>query len=113
MQEAFLQFLWRYQKLSSTQLKTASGEELIVLQPGVWNTGAGPDFLQAKILLGHVQWSGHVEVHRKSSDWWHHKHHQDPNYDAVILHVVWEHDGLVFSPSGTPIPTLILAEFVA
>lgn len=113
MQEAFLQFLWRYQKFSSPQLRTANGEELTVLKPGVWNTAEGPDFLQAKILLGDVQWSGHIEVHRKSSDWWHHKHHEDPNYDAVILHVVWEHDGLVFSPSGTPIPTFILAEYVA
>lgn len=113
MQEAFLQFLWRYQKFKSPKLTTSSGESLQVLQPGFWNATAGPDFLHAKIRVGEVHWTGHVEVHRKSSDWWHHRHHEDPNYDAVVLHVVWEHDGLVFSPSGAPIPTLILPEFVS
>ena len=113
MQEAFLQFLWRYQKFSTPQLTTANGDSLRVLQPGVWNEAEGPDFKNAKIRLGEVMWTGHVEVHLKSSDWWHHQHHRDPNYDAVILHVVWDHDRLIFSPSGTPIPTLILSEFVA
>lgn len=37
---------------------------------------------------------------------------QDPVYDNVILHVVWEHDTEVFRKDNTPIPTLVLKDFV-
>jgi hypothetical protein len=51
-------------------------------------------------------WNGLVEVHLKSSDWYRHNHHLDPNYENVILHVVWERDVEVAYPNGKNIPTL-------
>ena len=41
-------------------------------------------FFTSQNFIGDVQWSGHVEVHRKSSDWWHHKHHH--NLQLYVLY---------------------------
>ena len=51
-------------------------------------------------------------MHVKSSDWYRHNHHLDPNYENVILHVVWEQDVEVAYPNGKNIPTLQLRDFV-
>jgi len=51
-------------------------------------------------------------MHLKSSDWFVHQHEKDPNYDAVILHVVWEYDIPVFYSNQDQIPTLQLSDFV-
>jgi hypothetical protein len=51
-------------------------------------------------------------MHVKSSDWYAHKHERDPNYDNVILHVVWEYDVPIFRKNNEEISTLILQNFV-
>ncbi len=42
-----------------------------------------------------------------------HQHEKDSNYDAVILHVVWEHDMNVFGKDNLPLPTLELQSKVS
>ncbi len=59
-----------------------------------YNTNQGPDFSDAKIKIGKTTWAGTVELHIKTSDWNKHNHQSDKNYNNVILHVVWEDDGL-------------------
>jgi len=58
-------------------------------------------------------WAGNVEIHIKSSDWYAHNHETDPNYDNVILHVVWEDDVAVFRADGSEIPTLELKNYIS
>ena len=65
-------------------------------------------FLNAQIYLGAQLWVGNIEIHIKSSDWYIHQHELDANYDAVILHVVWEHDVDVFMKNQKLLPTLEL-----
>lgn len=113
MNEDLLQFIWRYQKFSRKALRTTGDVPLAVSNPGVQNSYSGPDFFNAQIRIGSLQWHGPVEVHLKSSSWYHHRHHQDRAYDAVILHVVWEHDLEITLPSGQLLPTLCVADFVA
>ena len=60
------------------------------------------------LSIGSQLWAGNVELHVKSSDWYVHHHEIDTAYDNVILHVVWEHNMLVFRNDNTPIPTLEL-----
>ena len=60
------------------------------------NLNSGPDFLNAKIEINNQLWAGNVEIHINSSDWYQHNHETDENYDAVILHVVWNHDVEIF-----------------
>ena len=76
--------------------------------PGIYNNDSGPDFLDASFTLDGMQWIGLVEIHIKSSDWFKHRHQNDPNYDLVLLHVVYENDRPVFRSDKTPIPTIEL-----
>lgn len=112
MKEEFLHFLWKYQLFSTNQIITSRGKSIKVFKNGFHNSLEGPDFLNAKIEIDNQLWAGNVEVHVNSSDWYLHQHEKDSNYDAVILHVVWNHDVDVFDKSNAPIPTLELKEFV-
>lgn len=83
-----------------------------VLRTGFYNTDAGPDFKEALLRLGEVEWAGSVEIHLKASDWYRHQHQHDLKYDQVVLHVVWEADKPVQRADGTLVPTLELKERV-
>lgn len=108
MQEAFLHWVWRNKRIPVPQGTTCQGEELEVIQFGQYNTNAGPDFKEGLVRIGGRLWSGHIEMHVCSSDWYAHGHHQDPSYAPVVLHVVYEHDREVFGPDGLPLPTFEL-----
>lgn len=112
MKEEFLHYVWRYQLLNMTELKTTQNEGLTIVAPGLHNQDTGPDFLNAQIRISDQLWVGNVEIHLRSSDWYWHQHETDENYDAVILHVVWDHDVEVFMKNETPIPTLELKNVV-
>ncbi|MBL7740376.1 MAG: DUF2851 family protein [Chitinophagaceae bacterium] len=94
MNERLLHFIWQFQYFNKSELASVSGEKIEVLLPGRHNTNQGPDFLDAKIKVGNTVWAGTVELHIKTSDWKKHRHHNDPNYQNVILHVVWDDDGV-------------------
>ncbi len=119
MNEDFLHYLWKYQLFDISKLRTTKDEPVFVIQTGIHNRNSGPDFLNAKIEIGNYTsissvpaWFGNIEIHLKSSDWYAHQHEKDANYDAVILHVVWEHDEDVFIKSNVAIPTLELKNIV-
>lgn len=112
MKEEFLHFLWQYKLFNSTNLISVKREIVEVIDSGSHNTNSGPDFLNAKLKIDEQLWVGNVEIHIKSSDWYAHHHEKDVNYDAVILHVVWEHDSDVFMKNNHPIPTVELQSSV-
>nr|WP_236587964.1 DUF2851 family protein [Marivirga aurantiaca] len=112
MQEDFLHYIWRYQKFASTDLQTVEGVPIHVIKTGFAHTNAGPDFQQAKVKIGEMEWAGAVEIHIKASDWNRHYHQSDPNYQNVVLHVVWQADEAILHPDGTAIPTLELKDKV-
>ncbi|HLU90808.1 MAG TPA: DUF2851 family protein [Cyclobacteriaceae bacterium] len=107
-QENFLHLVWKYQYFDRNQLSTTSEIPILVKKIGFHNFHEGPDFNEAQIKLGELDHFGHVEIHLKSSDWNAHSHGTDERYDAVILHVVWEHDVEILRKDGTPVPTLEL-----
>jgi hypothetical protein len=77
-------------------IQSDTGEEVKVEDYGSWNRyGSGPDFLNARVRIGELLWCGHVEMHLKSSDWFTHKHHLDPAYHNVILHVVCDSNAVI------------------
>ncbi|MCP3968630.1 MAG: DUF2851 family protein [Lentisphaerae bacterium] len=63
-----------------------------VRSPGRWNNEAGPDFKNASLVIDGKPVTGDVEIHLKASDWFAHNHHNDQNYDRVVLHVVAKND---------------------
>lgn len=113
MKEEFIHYIWRYRLLHHSKLITAKREKINIISPGVYNSNSGPDFLNAKLEINEQLWVGNIEMHVKASDWYVHQHEIDSNYDAVILHVVWENDIDVFMKNNIPIPTLELKHKVA
>jgi hypothetical protein len=107
MNEEFLHYLWKYRLLDSN-LFTVSGDQLTILHPGEHNTDGGPDFFNARLKINGTTWAGNVEIHIKSSGWYKHGHHNDPAYDNVILHTVYENDVEVTRRSKEKMPTLVM-----
>ena len=90
-------------------LQTTTGEPVEVIDAGLPNTNAGPDFFNAKLKIGGTLWVGNIEVHTLASDWMRHGHDKDAAYDNVILHVAETVDCEVFRANGAPVPQLQLS----
>ena len=112
MKEAFLHYLWKFQKFNNLSLRTTSGEAISIINCGQYLELSGPDFFNAQICIGNQKWAGNIEIHLKSSDWYIHHHEMDSAYENVILHVVWEHDTEIFRKNNIEIPVLELQYFV-
>ena len=106
--EDFVQFIWQNQYFNKEDLSSEQGEKLNIIKPGFLNNDSGPDFKNAEIIIDDVTWAGQVEIHINASDWFKHSHQNDPNYDNVILHVVWNYDRDIFRNDGSIIPVLAL-----
>jgi hypothetical protein len=108
MSELFLHYVWQCQYFARTDLRTTTGDEVIIFHPGYKNPNAGPDFPQARVRLDGMEWIGSVEIHILASGWIDHRHDLDPAYDNVVLHVVWRNDRPVLRSDGSAMPTLEL-----
>lgn len=113
--EPFLHAWWAHQLWRGPHLRTADGTVLEVLAPGWLNRGAGPDFTEARLLIGGREHWGDVEVHLDEDDWWRHGHHDDPAYTRVVLHLVLRRGSRpALQPvSGEPLPTLEAAPLLS
>ncbi len=113
MKENLLHFIWKLKLFSTNNLVSTTGETIEIQSAGLANLNAGPDFLNAKIIINGQHWAGNVEIHINSSDWYAHNHETDDSYNSVILHVVWEHNVEVFNSSNQTIPTLELKDYLS
>jgi hypothetical protein len=113
MKEDFIHYVWNYKKFDFSNLKTTQGENLVIVNSGLYLQKAGPDFFNAQIILENQKWAGNVEIHLKSSDWYLHHHEKDDNYNNVILHVVWDHDTPIFRKDNSEIPVLEIKNYVS
>ncbi len=104
--ERILQACWAHQLWSTSALKTVGDLPLEVEFPGWLNTGAGPDFSEARIRIGEHAYYGDVEIHLEQGGWRGHGHDRDPAYDRVVLHVVVElgRPAAGAAPAGKAIP---------
>lgn len=112
MREHFLSFVWQHKLYDPSRLVTTDGRKILLKDTGRLNEDAGPDFKEARVTIDQISWSGHVELHVRSSDWYLHKHDRDPAYDSVVLHVVYEEDVPVKRTNGTRIPCLELKPII-
>ncbi len=103
MPELLLHYIWQMRAFASFPQSTTDGLPVEVLEVGVHNGDAGPDFFNVKLLIDGQVWVGNVEIHILASDWYKHHHEKDAAYDNVILHVVKKADKEVFNSQGKPI----------
>lgn len=106
--EKLLQYIWQHRLYLSEDMTTNDGRHIRVIDPGLLNTDAGPDFFNAKVEIDGRLWAGNVEIHVRASDWHRHGHDNDSSYDSVILHVVEKDDAAVFRTNGERIPQVVL-----
>ena len=70
------------------EFSTASGQAVRIVQFGVWNREAGPDFAEAAISVGDGQAvRGCIEIDLDARDWERHGHATNPHYESVVLHI--------------------------
>ena len=110
--EFFLQFVWRNLFFRSPDLFSFQGHRISIINPGEINDNAGPDFLNAHIVINDVDFLGNIEVHVKSSDWDLHKHSKNKLYDNTVLHVVWIADKKICCKDGSEMPILVIKDYV-
>ena len=107
--EQLLHYCWKHKLWPVKGLATTDGQRVEVIDPGLHNRNAGPDFFNAKVKIDGTLWVGNVEIHDRASDWYQHGHEHDPHYDNVVLHVVGRADRDVQTSAGHFVPQMELA----
>ena len=103
-----MHYCWKHKLFPANGLLTTDGQALEVLDPGLHNSNAGPDFFNAKVKIDGQLWVGNVEIHDKASDWFLHGHEKDTHYNNVILHVVGLADTQAETADGSRPPQMEL-----
>jgi hypothetical protein len=106
--------IWQEFLPGQTDLATEEGGTVRIIYPGRPNDDRGADWRDAVIATAGGIRRGDIEIHVRSSHWWGHRHHQDPLYNRVVLHVVYRHDaaGAAVLENGRQVPTLALDKYV-
>ena len=102
--EQLLHYVWKHKMFPLQELTTTDGRSLEIVDSGLHNNNAGPDFFNAKVKIDGTLWVGNVEIHDKSSDWYAHGHDHDSAYDNTVLHVASVIDSEVQTTTGRSIP---------
>jgi len=94
----------------SIPLITTDGRSVDVIHLGTWTHGFGPDFRDAIISIDNGPTEhGSIELHLRTRGWSDHRHHLDPRYNDVILHIVGQRDEVETRRSdGKLVPTVVL-----
>ena len=106
--EKLIHYVWKHKLFPLAQLATTDGQSVEVIDVGLPNSNAGPDFFNAKVKIDGTLWVGNVEIHDKASDWFTHRHDTDAHYNNVVLHVVELADTTVRKQNGDVPPQLVL-----
>jgi len=73
---------------------SAAGDEIEIVQFGVWNREAGPDFSDAAVSInGGTPVRGCIELDLEARDWERHGHGTNPDYEPVVLHLFMSRRG--------------------
>lgn len=106
--EQLLHYVWKFRLFPPGSLETVDGQKVEVIDPGIQNRDAGPDFFNAKVSIGDRLWAGNVEIHHSSDEWMKHGHHLDKAYNSVILHLSERVNKEVMNERGQQIPQCVI-----
>lgn len=107
--EKLLHYVWKHKMFPLHPLETTLHQQVEVIDTGLHNMNAGPDFFNAKVKIDGTLWVGNVEIHSKASDWYIHGHDKDERYNNVILHVCETIDSEAITAGGRPLMQMQLA----
>ncbi|MDL2222950.1 DUF2851 family protein [Bacteroidales bacterium OttesenSCG-928-M11] len=103
--ESLLHYAWKYKLYNPNNFLIDENTECEIIDHGLHNTDAGPDFFNAKVRIKDKIWAGNIELHTRSSDWYKHKHDKNQSYNSVVLHVAEIIDvPEIFDSTGRSIP---------
>ncbi len=100
MPELLLHYIWQMKAFLAYPQETTDGQRIEVIDIGLHNSDAGPDFFNVKLRIDGQLWVGNIEIHILASDWYRHHHEKDAAYDNIILHVVKKADREVYNSRG-------------
>ena len=113
--EKFLYEIWRNQDFEK-ELFTEEKEKITVLDAGVLNNQfGGPDFKNARIIIGNITFLGDIEIDLSHSDWKSHGHFLNKKYNKVLLHVVLHNNSdekSVTTQDGRKVQSVLLESFL-
>lgn len=70
-----------------TQFKTTEGKEVEILDFGIWNHSAGPDFIHCAGKIDGAEFRGDIELDTCLQDWEKHGHRDNVYFEQVRLHL--------------------------
>jgi hypothetical protein len=111
--ELELQALW-FSGALGREFRSTTGARVKIVQFGEWNRGAGPDFSQAAVEVDGVLHTGPIELDPLASDWEAHGHSENPAFQSVILHVVFQADSrrlFTRTLAHQEVPQVVITEF--
>ena len=119
--EKFLYHVWdeqhiKYKDYKKKILKSNSGKDIKIHFQGHFNTMSGADFKNAIIEINKKNYTGDVEIHINSSDWYNHQHDNNYAYNTVVLHVVLNHNNhrnITINENGGKIEILELKNIIS
>jgi hypothetical protein len=115
MPERFLRQLWLRKEYNESQLATQDNKKVTIMDIGEVNTDGGPDFKNARVRIGTMQFSGDIELHQFTEDWNKHGHDRDERFNSVVLHVaLWGNSSTKLeTQSGRAVQTVLLHKILS
>lgn len=114
--EELLSYLWQHKKFDTAHLYTEEGQPVEIIDAGQRNFADGPDFMQVRLRIDGRLWAGSAEIDVLQQNWEVHRHHLNPDYNNVILHVIYQDDKNIspmYRKDGTLVPALNLRKYVS
>ncbi len=92
--EVIVEALWNREAVPGRVFNSRDGSLVRIVKPGRRGRYAGPDIRDAVVEINGRVLQGDIEIHEHPDDWRRHRHHLDPAYGNVLLHVVlWSGNG--------------------
>jgi Protein of unknown function (DUF2851) len=86
LNELDLQSLW-FAGAFGHEFTSAAGKGVKIIDFGLWNSGAGPDFTECTVQIDGATHHGEIELDPDARDWERHAHGANVDYRRVVLHV--------------------------
>ena len=110
--ELELQALW-FSGALGRDFRSTCGKQVRIVQFGEWNRGAGPDFIRCAVEIDGEMRVGPLELDTHPADWEGHRHSVNPDFNPVVLHVVFQTDSrrhFIRTAENREVPQVLISD---